>query len=440
MPRVIAYDLTRLFLGPLSQSPRGIDRVDIALANHFFSEEKSGNIGILPTPWGVRTFDARTVRRGLDHLHKIWAERRDESHSSALLWLAQRMAGKNPPPPISARRRLSMAAKAVRMWQHLRQTGISLGQNAAESVPKGAIYLNIGQIGLAIPSFHTWLHKRPDITCAIMLHDAIPLEHPHLVDPGSVAHHARMVRTAARHADCLLFTTQHARDSVAAVMAQDKRRAIASYVRALPLPDALTCPSPELAPLAVHRYFLTVSTIEPRKNHALLLAAWQQMIAMEGTDAPHLVIVGARGWDAERILAPLETDPGLDARVHVQSGLSSPDLARLLMGAAGILCPSLAEGFGLTVLEANALGVPAIASDIPAHREVAKAGTVLLPPDDAQAWAGAIQALSTNRPDIPHDPATDFTEPSYCRDIETFLRGYARNSRSHDGEVAQQTR
>jgi hypothetical protein len=50
MRRVIAYDLTRLFLGPLSQSPRGIDRVDVALANAFFSEDKTVNLGILPTP------------------------------------------------------------------------------------------------------------------------------------------------------------------------------------------------------------------------------------------------------------------------------------------------------------------------------------------------------------------------------------------------------
>ena len=104
MPRAIAYDLTRLFLGPLSLSPRGIDRVDVALANHFFQQDNSRNIGILPTPWGIRAFHAGMVRRGLDHLHHIWAERIDETSDPRWHGLVAALCGAPvaPAPGLSA--------------------------------------------------------------------------------------------------------------------------------------------------------------------------------------------------------------------------------------------------------------------------------------------------------------------------------------------------
>ena len=86
-----------------------------------------------------------------------------------------------------------------------------------------------------------------------------------------------------------------------------------------------------------------------------------------------------------------------------------------------MLCPSLAEGFGLPLLEANAMGVPAIASDIPAHREVATATTTLLPVDDQERWAQAIaaapDAATHRRPPI----SIAMTETAYCADIIAFV-------------------
>ena len=59
---VIAYDVMRLFIGPSFLTPRGIDRVDLALARHIFDDESSQNVGVLPTPAGVYAFSAAQVR------------------------------------------------------------------------------------------------------------------------------------------------------------------------------------------------------------------------------------------------------------------------------------------------------------------------------------------------------------------------------------------
>lgn len=426
MPRAIAYDLTRLFLGPLSQSPRGIDRVDIAFANYLFFNRKIESVGILPTPWGIRAFNADMVRRGLDHLHHIWAERIDEGedpHWQGLVAAILEQGVPNRPAP--RRKPAGLLTKAQRMWMHLRRTGIALGRSVA-TLPHGAIYLNIGQIGLAVPVFHRWLANRRDITAAFMLHDTIPLEYPQFVSPSSVTHHARMVQTALERADLVITTTQHARETIVSTMAQMGRADVPIHVRGLPLPAALGMPRSADPALAGRHYFLTCSTIEPRKNHGLLIDVWRRIVARMGARAPHLVIVGSPGRHAETILGEITGDPALARHIHHVSGLSSPALGRLTLGAAAMLCPSYAEGFGLSVLEANALGVPTIASDIASHREIANAQTRLLPPDDRHAWEEAIMDLPPgflrSTPAIPET----MTEAAYCRDIAAFLHNFAQ--------------
>ena len=428
MPRVIAYDLARLFIGPIFYTPRGVDRVDLAMARHVFDDDASPNLGILPTPWGVRAFPARIVRRWLAHLQHLWAEDTDIKHDARLCGLIEQMrvSFDAVPPELDSARvlqppPLSFARKAVRLLAQLQSTGIPLGESAIQAVPQGAAYLNIGQIGLAVPIFHEWLAKRQDITCAIMLHDAIPLEYPHLVPSGAEAHHARMIQTAARYADCLIFNSEFSRKSVDSAMARLEQVQLPGMVRALPLPSAFFHASTSLPDLADVHYFVVVSTIEPRKNQELLIRVWERIIDRMDTQAPHLVIVGSRGFDSDRILAPLAARPSLYRRVHVVSGLSSPALAALVLGAAGMLCPTFTEGFGLPVLEGNAMGVPTIASDIPAHREVGNDNTIYLPCDNDEAWEYAI--LSTppvglcERPRIAHD----LTETSYYTDLLAFL-------------------
>ena len=77
MNRAIAYDLTRIFLGPLFSTPRGIDRVDFVLARHLLRCTHRTFLGILPTPWGIRVYDADLVERVLQRLEELWAETKD---------------------------------------------------------------------------------------------------------------------------------------------------------------------------------------------------------------------------------------------------------------------------------------------------------------------------------------------------------------------------
>jgi glycosyltransferase involved in cell wall biosynthesis len=422
MQAVIAYDVMRLFIGPSFLTPRGIDRIDLALARHLFGDKSSHHVGILPTPFGVFGFSAPQIKILLVYIERLWAENSNPVCDLQLQDLIKRIARHQVyAPPVPPAAPLSFRNKVWRMLRMLYATRMVPHRLASSMVPANAVYLNVGQLGLAMPSFFNWLAKRPDIISAMMLHDAIPIDFPQLVGEKAPHYHRQMIRTAAEHADCLLFNSDYTRDSVTAVMQDMGRACPPALVRSLPLPAAFIDAETAVAGLSDTRYFLAVSTIEPRKNYDLLLRVWQRFIAAMGAATPHLVIVGSPGKDAQSILARLESDFALAGRVHHVVGLSSPALASLVLGAAGMLCPSLAEGFGMSLLEASAMGVPAVATDIPAHREMATATTVLLSADDEEGWMRAITALPAvamrQRPTIPHA----MTEAAYCANLVDFV-------------------
>jgi glycosyltransferase involved in cell wall biosynthesis len=116
------------------------------------------------------------------------------------------------------------------------------------------------------------------------------------------------------------------------------------------------------------RYLLVVSTVEPRKNHSRLLAAWE-IIRAEADHTLKLVIVGGLGWDYEMIMREFRAaiDQG-DA--FFLNNVPAADLRVLYRHALITVCPSLAEGFDYSGIEAMRSGGLVVASDIPVHREV----------------------------------------------------------------------
>jgi glycosyltransferase involved in cell wall biosynthesis len=116
------------------------------------------------------------------------------------------------------------------------------------------------------------------------------------------------------------------------------------------------------------RYLLIVSTIEPRKNHSRLMAAWEVIKADIDPDLK-LVVVGTLGWDVKAIVTSFGE---WIARGQLFSlhAVPAPDLRVLYQHAAATVCPSLGEGFDFSGVEAMASGGVAVGSDIPVHREV----------------------------------------------------------------------
>ncbi len=146
-------------------------------------------------------------------------------------------------------------------------------------------------------------------------------------------------------------------------------------------------------------YFVCLGTIEPRKNHLLLLHVWRHLAETLPADrVPKLVIIGRRGWENEQVVDLLERCPALKGHVEEWSGCPDRQLSAVLRGAKGLLMPSFAEGYGMPVAEALAVGTPALCSDIAALREVGGPVADYLDPLDGPAWTRAIVDFAEDGP------------------------------------------
>jgi glycosyltransferase involved in cell wall biosynthesis len=128
------------------------------------------------------------------------------------------------------------------------------------------------------------------------------------------------------------------------------------------------------------------------------------------------VLIGRRGWENEAVVDQLERSPAIRRYVHEVTNLGDHQVARLIHGAAALLSPSFAEGFNLPVIEALSLSTPVIASDIPAHRELA-AGAQLIDPLDGPAWLDAIATACATRP-----PSRRFEPPTWESHFDTVAQ------------------
>ena len=138
-------------------------------------------------------------------------------------------------------------------------------------------------------------------------------------------------------------------------------------------------------------YFLFVGTLQPRKNIQGLLAAYASLPEHVRRDR-QLVIAGRVGWDADELRDELLRQRAAGRCIWLEYA-DARDLPALYAHAQALVLPSLAEGFGLPVIEALATGIPVIASDLPALRETGGAFATYVRAGDSAALAEAMRAM-----------------------------------------------
>lgn len=150
--------------------------------------------------------------------------------------------------------------------------------------------------------------------------------------------------------------------------------------------------SARLATLEGSDFALCVGTIEIRKNHMALIAAWRELGAECGGDLPRLVIVGQRGWKAAATLAELDALNPAGPIVFVEAA-SDGELRWLYGSCLFTLFPSFFEGWGLPVGESFWFGKPCAASSSPSIGPVARDLCAFFSPHDKDEMKTAIRTL-----------------------------------------------
>jgi glycosyltransferase involved in cell wall biosynthesis len=201
----------------------------------------------------------------------------------------------------------------------------------------------------------------------VTIHDTVPWSNPEALTPHGVTWHKTMAKRAHRYADAVVVPTHAVAQQLSEILDfGDRVRVIGGAVGPsldLPLDAQARAERLELP----DEYVLAVGTLEPRKGLGRLI---QAMGAANAPDLP-LLVAGPEGWGGVDI-AHLTAEAGIETdRVRALGYLSNADLAVVLSRATVFVYPSLAEGFGLPVLEAMHLGTPVIHTDVPALVEVA---------------------------------------------------------------------
>ena len=389
-------DVTRLASRLLEgKRPTGVDRVSLAYVQHF-----------------------RTRARALVRHRGRWVP---IGQASPQLFAA--LLGEHPRPGSVVRTAVGMSY-ALR-WGKLRES----------------LFFNTGHSGLNDPAYAIRV-RRHRLRPVYFLHDLIPITHPEYCRPGEAEKHAQRLR-------CMLHTGVGLILNSAATEADLRAWAAAEGLRVPPTVVApigtVTLPHVEdnlaedphaesNAPPAAP-YFVMLGTIEPRKNHLLLLHLWRQMIERGGAEVPKLVVIGQRGWECEQVIDLLERCPSLRGHVIEVGECDDAALARWLQQARALLFPSFVEGYGMPLAEALAHGVPVIASDLGVFREIAGDVPEYLDPLDGPAWQRMVReyarpqsaARAAQIARLPHFHAP--TWRAHFGIVEAFLAAVLRDAR-----------
>lgn len=275
-------------------------------------------------------------------------------------------------------------------WGWFTRHGIRVGHKPRNFVGPGGVYLNVSQFPLESERYFRLIKSSGDMDLVFFIHDLLPLQMPEYFKPREHALHRRRLQNLARFARAAIVSSNVVKEALERHLLSLGRIDMPILVAPLPV-DPIFSQRIEAPEQSARPYFLMCGTIEPRKNHLLVLHVWRRLVEEMGEQAPTLVLVGARGWENEHIVDLLERCPNLQKHVVEISGLETPALRRLLAGACAALMPTFAEGYGLPLVEALAAGTPVIASDIQVFREIGGDHVIRLDPTDGPAWLRTIR-------------------------------------------------
>lgn len=404
------YDITRLCKRATSPGPSGIDRVDLAYVKWL---RTLGMVEYLVN--GVAGFSAIDHRLGdkfCEKLDGVWHGTQEPFNKKQLA------------PFQDTARRLRVASKWRARRIHLpalQSTNcletlcfhsvekLDLLDAAADSSTyridpswrkreKQGCFFGISHSMLGRTAYLEALSKHTHLKRILFLHDTIPCDFPEYCRRHEGAKHLLRIRNAFRYGTHIVVNSQYTADRLEywrATLGVPERP-----VAVIPIgvdDNLLQHARFEHSPFPPEKpYFVMLSTIEPRKNQALLLKIWRHFSqTMPRESIPELILIGKRGWENETVFNMLDRCESIRPHVREMNGVPDEELWPIIRHAKAMLFPSFAEGWGMPLVEALSLGVPVLASDIPPFREAGQTIPELLSPIDGAAWAEAILAYSS---------------------------------------------
>ena len=381
----VLYDITRLIDRADALHPTGVDRVDLRYAMWTLSQATEWK-ALRQRPQGFEdvTEEGRVL---IERLLRRWIEGKPEATS--LSAFPHREREKN----LFVLEKLSHISLAAR-WQER----AGLGGKLAALAPtfcynllaptkrytpapllemKNFSYWNIGH-NYKFPDCYAYL-QHSKVKKIFFLHDVIPLTHPETQKVSSARWFSRFVEEMKLCADVVIASTR------ATLSQAELPRRVEKVVSPLPVEDRFlkTFPAKEK-----QNHYVCLGTIEPRKNISFLLEVWE-VLRGKTSSLPTLYLVGKRGWDNADLFFRID-QAVQEGWLKEVNDASDEAIISLLLETQALLFPSAAEGWGIPVAEALALGTPVLCGDLPVLREVSQGNATICPLTKSQAWVDKI--------------------------------------------------
>ncbi|MHB8473440.1 MAG: glycosyltransferase family 4 protein [Gammaproteobacteria bacterium] len=290
-------------------------------------------------------------------------------------------------PPVGCRVRPVFATRKSEYCYAPDHFGLQ-DEEASSQIGSSAIKVNPGDIflGLDLAAHLLPLHKtqltewkRLGTEIHIIVYDLLPVLYPRWFNSKTTNNFHRWLRTIAIYADSVICISNTIKEELDDWLNQKYSLTtgavpigtislgadIESSVPSRGLPDNI---NQLLTALASKPTVLMVGTLEPRKGHSQILAAFEKLW-LQGRDIK-LIIIGKPGWKTEALQKRLHSHPQNNTRLYWLESASDEFLELLYADCTGVIVASLAEGFGLPLIEAGYHNKPVLARDIPVLREI----------------------------------------------------------------------
>lgn len=377
----ILFDLTRLFVRRRAALPTGIDRIEMAFAQQLLKEDGINAHFVLKIGSGALVLHASHARELIERMAALWREASSERGSDRLFLRTLPIqdviidflnASLRPMKKIWAREPVRELRAALDKGE---VTYLTTGHNGLARTP-GLLSKVVGEASLPIRAY---------------IHDLIPIHYPEFQRAGVGQALAMYLLELAQHQSQFVANSHATADDLQSwLIAQGHNNVVrASYP---PLQHVLG--SVARHDITNPPSFMVVGSVEPRKNHLLLLNIWRRMVEENTKPMPHLIIAGHTGWHNDETRQVIEESSLIRPFLSIHSKMSDSELFEKMTTVRALLFPSFAEGLGIPLLEAQILGTPCIASDIPVFREISGPSVRLLDPIDGRAWRTAIEEMS----------------------------------------------
>ena len=230
----------------------------------------------------------------------------------------------------------------------------------------------------------------------VTIHDLSFIRYPDLSRPANRMYRTVLTRLSAQRARRLIAVSAHAAAESTRLLRVPRERVDVIYhgvdpvFRPLPVDEVAAFRRDRGLP---ERFVLFVGTLEPRKNLVRLVEAFARI--RDGR--VRLVLAGGKGWLYDDLFAKVEA-LGLDEEVVFPGYVMNDELSLWYNAATVFSYPSVYEGFGLPVLEAQACGTPVLTSNTSSLPEAAGDGALMVDPYDVEELAAGLDRLLTDEP------------------------------------------